>query len=111
VSGASGTPVKEQEWTLDKTGNWTGFLDRTSGTTDLNQKRTHNKVNEITAFSGTPTWSTPPAYDAAGNMTTFPQPNAPTSAYTAIYDAWNKMISVSGAGSLIATYGYDGRGR
>lgn len=34
-----------------------------SGTTDLNQTRTSNPVNEITAVAGTPTWATP---DAAG---------------------------------------------
>jgi hypothetical protein len=36
----SGTPVKEEDWGLDMTGNWTDFLQKTSGTTDLNQDRT-----------------------------------------------------------------------
>ena len=35
----SGTPVKEEDWGLDMTGNWTDFLQKTSGTTDLNQDR------------------------------------------------------------------------
>jgi RHS repeat-associated protein len=108
---SSGTPVREMDFTLDPTGNWSSYLTKTSGTTDLTQTRTSNKVNEITAFSSTPTWSTPPAYDAAGNMTSFPQPASPSSAFTTIYDAWNRMTSISSGGSVVATYQYDGRGR
>jgi YD repeat-containing protein len=108
-TGISGTPVREMDYALDPTGNWTTYTTKTSGTTDLSQTRTSNAVNEITAFSGTPTWSTPPAYDDAGNMTTFPQPGTPTSSYTATYDAWNRMMTVSATGS--PTYAYDGRGR
>jgi hypothetical protein len=112
-TGISGTPAREQDWTLDKTGNWTGFIDKTSGMTDLNQSRTANKVNEITnitASGGTPVWATP-AYDAAGNTTTFPQLDNPVDTYTATYDAWNRMTSVSGFSGLIADYAYDGLGR
>jgi YD repeat-containing protein len=110
-TGISGTPVKEQDWTFDATGNWSAFLTTTSGTTDLNQTRTSNKVNEITAIGGAPAWATPPAYDAAGNMTGFPQPASPASTFTATYDAWNRMTGISGGGSTVATYRYDGRGR
>jgi len=31
----------------DPTGNWARYVQETSGTTDLNQSRTHNHVNEI----------------------------------------------------------------
>ncbi len=44
----SGTPAKEEDWGLDMTGNWSDFLQKTSGSTDLDQDRTHNAVNEIT---------------------------------------------------------------
>jgi hypothetical protein len=47
-TGITGTPVNEQTWTLDATGNWTGFIDSVSGTADLNQSRTANIVNEVT---------------------------------------------------------------
>jgi RHS repeat-associated protein len=110
-TGIGGTPVAEQDWTLDPTGNWTAFVTKSSGTTTLNQARTANAVNEITAIGGTPGWATPPSYDAAGNMTSFPQPASPSSALTAAYDAWNQMTSVSSGGSTVATYQYDGRGR
>ena len=43
----SGTPVREEDWGLDMTGNWKDYLQKTSGSTDLDQDRTHNKVNEI----------------------------------------------------------------
>jgi len=83
--GITGTAAREEDWTLDPTGNWTGYLTKTTGTTDLDQTRSHNKANEIdtdnnhantpgNAISGTPNWSDP-AYDAAGNMTTLPKPS------------------------------------
>ena len=106
----SGTPVREMDWTLDPTGNWSTYITKTSGTVDLNQTRTSNTVNEITAVGATPTWVTP-AYDAAGNTITFPQPASPNSSYTAVYDAWNRMVKVSSGGSTVATYTYDGQNR
>jgi RHS repeat-associated protein len=111
-TGITGTPSREMDWTLDPTGNWPGYLTKTSGTTDLNQTRTSNKVNEITALSEStgPTWVTP-AYDAAGNTTTMPQVATPTSSYTAVYDAWNRMVEMSAGSTTVATYVYDGRNR
>jgi RHS repeat-associated protein len=52
-----------------------------------------------------------PTYDAAGNTTTIPQPGAPTSSYTAVYDAWNRMVKISVGASTVASYAYDGRNR
>jgi len=109
-TGITGTPAREMDYTLDPTGNWPAYLTKTIGTTDLSQTRTSNSVNEITAMGGTPTWVTP-AYDAAGNTTTFPQPAAPTSPYTALYDAWNRMTSISASSTTVARYQYDGRNR
>jgi RHS repeat-associated protein len=107
-TGIGGTPGKEQAWTLDKTGNWSGFVTKTSGTTDLNQTRTSNVVNEITAISESVGTSWPdPTYDAAGNTITMPQPNSLGSSYTAVYDAWNRMVSITS----VAQYAYDGLGR
>ncbi len=75
-TGIAGTPALEQDWTLDPTGNWRGYLTKTTGTTDLDQARTSNTVNQITAITETtgPSWIDP-AYDAAGNTTTLPQPD------------------------------------
>ena len=42
-----GTPVREEDFTLDPTGNWTDYIQKTSGTTVLDQDRDHNHVNEI----------------------------------------------------------------
>ncbi|MGA2497927.1 MAG: RHS repeat-associated core domain-containing protein [Tepidisphaeraceae bacterium] len=112
-TGISGTPVRELDWTLDLTGNWPAYLTKTSGTTDLNQTRTANTVNEITgitASGGTPNWADP-AYDAAGNTTAFPEPSDPTQNFTAVYDAWDRMVSVSSGDTTVATSQYDGRNR
>ncbi len=47
AGGAIASPIKEQDWTLDPTGNWSGYVTKTGGTTDLNQSRAHNPANEI----------------------------------------------------------------
>jgi RHS repeat-associated protein len=112
---ASGTETFAQAWSLDPTGNWSKFQqDSTgSGTWDLDQPRTHNAVNEITAFGDTsgPQWSSP-AFDQAGNMTALPQPNSPVSGFVCTYDAWNRLVLVADAssGESVAQYQYDGRG-
>ena len=112
---ASGTETFAQAWSLDPTGNWSKFQqDSTgSGTWDLDQPRTHNAVNEITAFGDVagPQWSSP-AYDLAGNMTALPQPNSPANGFVCTYDAWNRLVQVvdsSGSGAVVS-YQYDGRG-
>jgi YD repeat-containing protein len=109
---APGTPVRQMQWTLDATGNWSQYVTQTSGTTDLNQSRVSNTVNEITNISEStgPAWVTP-AYDPAGNMTAMPQVSDPTQSFTAVYDAWNRMVSISDSSGTVATYAYDGQNR
>jgi RHS repeat-associated protein len=108
----SGTPASEEDWALDGIGNWPGYIQKTSGTTSLNQGRTASPANEISGISASvgSTWTTP-AYDLAGNMTTIPVPAAPTSGYTATYDAWNRLVSLANGTATVATYAYDGRNR
>lgn len=110
-TGITGTPAIQQNWTLDPTGNWNAYVTAASGSTTLNQTRTQNTINQITAIGGSPSWATPPGYDDAGNMTTFPQTASPSSAYAATYNAWNQLVSVSASDSTIASYSYDGRKR
>ncbi|TVS17111.1 MAG: hypothetical protein EA424_13360, partial [Planctomycetaceae bacterium] len=69
--GITGTAVRAEDWDLDMTGNWPGYVQKNSGSTDLEQGRTYNSVNEttsITAATGTD-WADP-VHDRAGNMTT-----------------------------------------
>jgi RHS repeat-associated protein len=135
-TGITGTPSVEQDWTLDPVGNWSNFTTLAGTTTTLDQTRSTNTVNEITnvtATTGTD-WVIP-AYDKAGNTVIMPQAADPTQKFTAIYDAWNRMVSIStaagggggsgGSGSsgsssgsasssssppsLVAQYQYDGR--
>ncbi len=117
-TGITGTPALEQNWSLDPTGNWGTYKTYDpSGNVNLTQPRTSNTVNEITAIGSISPPATPPtawvmpAYDAAGNMTTMPQPGTPTSSFTAIYDAWNRMTEVDSGGSAVGQYQYDGRHR
>ena len=109
-TGITGTPSVEQDWMLDPTGNWSNFTTKASGTTNLDQTRTANTVNEITNVieSTGPTWIVP-AYDEAGNTITMPQVADPTQSLTAIYDAWNRMVAIDMSGATVGKYQYDGR--
>jgi len=112
----SGTPVWQENFTFDPTGNWhgssSGYVTRTSGVIDLDQNRSNNPVNEITGFTTTTGtgWATP-AYNAVGNMTTMPQPASLANGYTAQYDAWNRLVELKNGTTTVATYRYDGATR
>ncbi len=102
-----------QDWDLDQLGNWANFLEDSDGdaTDDLDQDRTHNDVNEITAITATTgaNWADP-THDAAGNMITGPTPGAETSTQKYVYDAWNRLVKVTdGADTAVGVYEYDGR--
>ncbi len=77
-----------------------------------NQTRTASPANEISGMSATvgSTWAAP-AYDQAGNMTTIPIPTNLTSSYTAVYDAWNRLVSLANGSTTVETYAYDGLSR
>jgi RHS repeat-associated protein len=116
-TGITGTPSWEEDWTYDPTGNWngtsTGYLTKAAGTTQLNQNRTHNVVNEMTDITETTgtAWPTP-TFDAAGNMTVSPRPLSLGNSYDLKYDAWNRLIEVKNTGgATVATYRYDGATR
>ena len=112
----SGTPVWQENFTFDPTGNWHGssggYVTRTSGVIDLDQNRSNNPVNEITGFTTTTGtgWATP-GYNAVGNMTTMPQPASLANGYTAQYDAWNRLVELKNGTTTVATYRYDGATR
>ncbi len=113
-----------QLWSLDALGNWSEFKDDATdgGTWDLDQDRTHNKVNEITDLDAN--W-VDPAYDAAGNMIYGPRPGAETSTtedLVMVWDAWNRLAAVYADDGTspgekddddtpIAEYRYDGQHR
>jgi RHS repeat-associated protein len=109
---AISSPQTAQDWVLDETGNFIEFTQQNlqSGvlTTTLDQTRDHNAVNEITGIDETvgASWATP-AHDNSGNMTSIPQPKALTSNFTATWDAWNRLVSLSDGSNLVAEYKYD----
>ncbi len=104
------SPQLTQDWVLDETGN---YVESNQDIVEvLEQTRTHNQVNEITGISETvgASWAIP-AHDDAGNMTVIPQPNSLTSSYDAVWDGWNRLVSLSDDNDLIAEYEYDGLNR
>ena len=108
----SGTPVWQEDWNYDPTGNWRGatsaYVTKVNGSTTLDQNRTHDKANEILTLTGTPDW-VDPTHDAAGNTTQVPQPATPTSSYDGKFDAWDRLVEVKvTGGAVVATYRYDG---
>ncbi len=109
----AGTGTFSQDWALNALGNWDQLTqdDDGDGTADLTQTRTHNAANEVTAITGGG-WTTP-AHDSAGNLTTLPVPGDPASGYTAVYDAWNRLVELkdSGTSNTAFTYGYDANHR
>ncbi|QDU44544.1 tRNA3(Ser)-specific nuclease WapA precursor [Symmachiella dynata] len=114
LSGGSiaGTPTKERDWVLQRSGNWSNFTEVSNSTTNLSQSRTVNAANEITNVTETvgPSWATP-AYDASGNMESIPSPTALTTTYTATYDAWNRLVKLSSGANTVAEYEYDAGGK
>src|SRR5690606_24276787 len=54
-----------------------------------------------------------PQYDPADNMVLMPQPDSPTDAFLATYDAWNRLARIAIPGDPdpvpVAEYQYDGR--
>jgi RHS repeat-associated protein len=113
VSGTVSTPTAAEGWTLDALGNFTGYSQSSGAGTLTQSGNIFSLSNELTTFNtqGTTSWASP-GYDAAGNMNVMPQPNSPANPYTATYDAWNRLVTVSaGTGTsatLVAQYKYDG---
>lgn len=100
-SYTEGGTTTEQSWTLDAWGNWDQYRYNNNGTI---QNRDHNEANEIDLISGSGSanWAEP-VHDAAGNMTSVPDPNNLGSSLALRYDAWNRLVQ---AGT--AVYRYDG---
>ena len=104
----SGSKSFAQDYTLDQLGNWSTFKDDADGNGwDFTQTRTHNDANELGTVSN---W-TNPVHDAAGNMTTIPQPKSPSSSYTLKYDAWNRLVEVKDGATVKQANEFDGLNR
>ena len=113
ISGGSITSrTRDQQWTLNQTGNWdfdkvdlNGDGDFTD-TDELFDDRTHNDVNELTGRdiddSGSDDYTL--TYDAAGNMTDDGEN------YEYVWDAFYRLRKVNDTGdqSLVAEYKYNG---
>ncbi|ADB18360.1 YD repeat protein [Pirellula staleyi DSM 6068] len=91
------SPALQQRWDLDATGNWSNFTQNVPSDISqiIDQQRTSNTVNEITAIARTvgPEWAAP-LYDRNGNMTMIPQPKVMDIAYRATWDPWNRLVKL-----------------
>jgi len=107
-TGLIGTPLWEEDFTFDPTGNWQNYVNQVNGQTTLNQPRTHNPINEISTINGSGSLIN---QDANGNINKVPQPANWNSAYSLSYNAWNLPVQVKGGSVIVASYAYDGLGR
>jgi RHS repeat-associated protein len=120
--GSITTPISlpntnaSQSYALDGLGNWLNTGITPEGGTSQLQVRTHNKLNQITAFGVSPT-STPVLYDQGNNAGSPPQKgngniiNDGTRANR--FDALNRLRTVNRVsdGAAVGAYVYDAVGR
>ena len=85
----TGTPTASQEWTYDALGNQTEV--DTNGTTEDNST---NSQNELTSYNGTSQ-----SFDNDSNTLI----DATTGNHY-VYDAWNRLVSVTDGTNTIASY-------
>ncbi len=107
---------QEQDYNLDALGNWSTTAITPEGGTASTQSRSHNLLNQITAYGVSPS-STPVYYDQGNNSGTPPQKgngNIIDDGVRAMaYDALNRLTTVNRKidGLQIAAYVYDALGR
>jgi RHS repeat-associated protein len=106
-------PTRQQQWELDKLGNWKSFVE-TSGGATITQTRAHNKVNELRSITTGPTTKTL-KYDPAGNLKDdeqfhykYDEEQRLKAVFTSVVDpiTGNRV-----AGTAVARYKYDALGR
>jgi len=90
----SGTPVTQEQWTLDELYNWKSWIKDTQ-----TENRTHNLVNELTARD-----SQNFTYDGKGNLTA-------DGTYTYEYDVFNRLVEIKEDSVTKAEYIYDASDR
>jgi RHS repeat-associated protein len=120
--GSITTPIalpgtnQEQAYNLDGLGNWTTTTITPEGGSSSTQSRTHNKLNEVTAYGVLPT-STPVQYDHGKNTAPHGSRGNGNIADDGVrlyaYDALNRMTTVKrkSDGATIGQYTYDAQGR
>lgn len=106
------TTSRDERWTLSQPGNWARHkldLDGDgvfTGTDELDDTRTHNTANELTARDTDSNSSNnyTLTYDAAGNLTDDGKD------YKYIYNAWGRLRQVkkTSNSALVAEYWYNG---
>ena len=111
-AGSITSQTRDEIWTLSHTGNWDRAKLNLNGDADftdageLDDTRTHNAVNELTARDTDSNSSNnyTLTYDDAGNMTDDGKD------YKYVYDVWGRLRKVkqTGNSALVAEYRYNG---
>ncbi len=123
----TGTPAREQHWTLEVIGNWDAIVSKTNRVDDTPyDTRTHNTVNEITALDpqggvGSFNLDWGEGASKSGNLYILPDRTDPTNKADRFhYDYRNRLIKVehsddygegTPAWSTVVEYYYDGLNR
>jgi RHS repeat-associated protein len=120
--GSISTPIalpgtnQEQAYNLDGLGNWSTTTITPEGGSASTQSRTHNKLNEVTAYGVLPA-STAVLYDHGNNSGSGASRGngniVDDGIRTYAYDAFNRLTTVTNKSSsqTIGQYTYDAQGR
>jgi RHS repeat-associated protein len=110
LTAISGRPASAQSWDYDPTGNWRGYHSASNGTTTLDQHRVHDRGNRLTQIEDNPNNM---ILDRVGRMRQMaPDADGDWDGKLEItWDAWSRITSVKNNGTVVGSYGYDGRHR
>lgn len=104
-SALTGTPIWEEGFAYDPSGNCIQYKTYVDGVVNLDQVRGYNSVNEVIAVDSS---SDSVGYDLSGNMTRTRKFSGSGGVVELSYDAWNRLVKITSEVAILAIYKYDG---
>ena len=104
----TGTADNDRAYQYDGIGNREKTVDGLF--TDLSTAPVNYVANSLNQYTSVPSVASAPSYDDDGNATAYPVPAAPTGNSTLVWDAENRLKSIT-VGSTTTTYRYDSQSR
>jgi len=100
-TGLTGTPLDQEQFTYDPTGNWDRYQTAADGSTTLDQSRVHNRGNEIVEIDES---EATVGYDRPGNMTLMPKGGDWEVGQATTWDAWNRLVKIEEGETVVGRY-------
>ena len=102
-TGIESPAAQIETFAYDAMGNWLAYETQVPA---LNQGRSYNQANEITALHN-PSSVVQPDYDATGNMTIAPKVGSWSTSCALKWDAWNRLVRITQGPASPINYTYD----